>query len=71
MLDGILGHHGRGLMQQSSECGLCSQGDPNDPAQMFQKDLQQHTTYSFMLTLALASNGQSSWLWLWTFYDFP
>jgi hypothetical protein len=58
-------------MQQSSECGQCSQGDQNDPVEMFQQGLQQHTTYSFMLILALASNGQSSWLWLWTFYDFP
>ena len=70
MLDGIVRHHGYGQMQQGSECGQCSQGDQNDPAQMFQKDLQQHTPYSFMFTLALASDGQSEWLWLWFFFDF-
>jgi hypothetical protein len=70
MLDGIVGHHGHGLMQQGSECGQCARGDQNDPAQMFQKDLQHHRTYSFMWTLALTSNGQSSWLWLWFFSDF-
>ena len=70
MLDGIMGHHGHGQMQQGSECGHCSQGDQNDLAQMFQKDLQQHTRYSFMWTLGLAATGQSNWLWLWLFYDF-
>jgi hypothetical protein len=51
-------------MQQGSECGQ------NDPAQMFQKDLQQHTRCAFMWSLALASAGQPSWLWLWVFFDF-
>jgi len=64
MLDGIVGHHGHGQMQQGSECGQ------NDPAQMFQKDLQQHTRCAFMWSLALASAGQPSWLWLWVFFDF-
>ena len=75
MLDGIVGHHGHGLMQQGSECGQCARGDQNDPAQMFQKDLlqqdlQQHTNYSFIWTLAVASTGESKWLWLWFFFDF-
>ena len=29
--------------QQTSECGQCSQGGQNDPAQMFQQILQQLT----------------------------
>ncbi len=70
MFDVIVGHHGPGQMQQGSECGQCSQADKDDPAQMFQKDLQQHTRYGFMYTLGLASSGQSSWLWLWLFFDF-
>jgi hypothetical protein len=70
MLDGIVGHHGHWQMQQDRECGQCSHGDQNDPAQMFQKDLHHHTRYSFMWTLALASTGESKWLWLWFFFDF-
>ena len=70
MLDGIVGHHGHGRMQQGSECGQCSQGDQNDLAQMFQKDLQQHERFGFMFSFALASAGQPNWLWLWIFFDF-